>query len=101
MDPAIWGPLIGGAAAAFGSVMLYKASRTTAKGTETIETVKVVVDGFERLHGADLAENDRLSKALVEERAVSQAFAAKADRLEVENAELRARLAERTGNEQT
>lgn len=95
MDPAIWGPLIGGIAAAFGSVMLFKATRSTAKGTEAIESVKVQMDGWERLHKADITEQDRLKAALIEERAVSQTFSTKAERLEAENAELRARLAER------
>jgi hypothetical protein len=93
MDPLIWGPLVGGVPATIGAVLLYKATRSTAKGTEQIETVKVQIDGWERLHNADLVEQDRLKLALVEERAVSQAFAVKADRLQLENDELRALLA--------
>lgn len=87
--------MIGGVAAIIGSVLLYRATRSTAKGTETIEGVKVVIDGYDRLHDAEVAENERLRAALIEERAVSQTFATKADRLEAENVELRARLAER------
>lgn len=98
MNPTVWGPLIGGAATTVGAWLMFKAQRATSKGTEKIETVKVQMDGWERLHHADITEQDRLKAALVEERAVSQAIAAKADRLEVENTELRARLAGRGGD---
>lgn len=93
MEPIVWGSIIGGIPALVGAILMYRATRTTAKGTETIETVKVQLDGWERLHNADLTEQDRLKAALAEERAVSMAFAAKADRLQVEVDELRALLA--------
>lgn len=98
MNPLVWGPLIGGITGVVGSWLLYRSATTATRGTEKLEGVKVQMDGWERLHKADVAENDRLKAALIEERTVSQSFAAKAERLEAENAELRARLSEGMGD---
>lgn len=97
MDPGLWGYIIAGSATAFGSFLVYRATRVTAKGTEAVEGVKVVIDGFDRLHTSDVGEIDRLKAALVEERAVSAALAATADRMKAERDEARAQLAEREG----
>lgn len=91
MNPLVWGPLIGAIPMALGSWLLYRQTTAANRGTEKLEVVKIQIDGWERLHNADLAENERLKLALIEERVLT-------GRLESEVKELRARLAERDGN---
>lgn len=98
MDPLVWGPLITGVAAVVGAGFMYRATTSANRGTEKLEVVKIQIDGWERLHNADVMENDRLKAALAEERAVSQSLAARVERLTTEVAELRAQLAEGMGN---
>lgn len=91
MDPALAG-IIGGAVVALiagGFALLQtqavaKAKAKADENTRQMESVKVQIDGWDRLHDAYRQEITRLGHALGEERAIAEAFAAKADRLERE-----------------
>lgn len=91
MDPVL-GSIIGGATVALitGGLAWWQTRDVeserskVAANTSAMETVKIQIDGWDRLADSYRQEISRLNAALAEERAIAEAFASKADRLEGE-----------------
>lgn len=91
MDPVL-GSVIGAALAALiaggfaiRQTRILESERSkAASNTTAIESTRVQIDGWDRLTNSYRQEITRLQEALGEERAIAEAFARKADRLERE-----------------
>lgn len=99
MDPAIGGIVGGALVAIIAGWFALRQTRTVEaekakanSNTQAMESVKVQIDGWDRLADSYRLEIDRLNHALAEERSIAEAFAGKADRLERELRDTRAEV---------
>ena len=89
MDPVLAAAVFAAAAAIVGAgfglrgTVLVERTKTTAlNNTNAMETVKVQIDGWDRLTDSYRHEISRLTNALTEERVVAEAFAKRTAQLE-------------------
>lgn len=91
MDPVLAAAVFAAAAAIIGAgfglrgtVLVERTKATAVNNTNAMETVKVQIDGWDRLTDSYRQEITRLTGALAEERVVGEAFSRRIDQLEAD-----------------